>query len=812
MIFENLNEDQQKAVRTTEGKVRVIAGAGSGKTRVLAYRYAYLVNELGIDPANILCLTFTNKAAQEMRSRIAKLVSVGHVNDFVCTVHGFCVKFLREEIHRMGYPKNFQILDDEDNIALAKEVLKENGISRKEMTAEELLGSLGIWKKNVAYIPGYLLTSSEYVVEKDNLNLQLLLKQHKYLGLDFLDLILFTLYILEAYEDVCEKWQRKMNYVMVDEVQDCSGLEWDIFRTLSGFHHNLFVVGDPDQSIYEWRGGRIDLFLRFEADKDIVLDRNYRSTSTILDAANSIIANNDMRIKKNLYTLSNPGTKITHFHGKNEQEEADWISDQIIRRRESGDKLSDNAVLIRASYLSRSIEQSFLRHNIGYVIWGGVRFFERQEIKDSLSYLRLIAFDDDVSFKRIANVPSRKIGKVTMETLERIAGERKCSLFSALQYLNDSMDKKKESITQFVELINKYREERQGLTVSDLLNNVLVESGLRNHYRDDTEEERLENLTELLASVKLYEEDHKEDDITLETYLQDVALYTNADYKKEKDQVKIMTIHQAKGLEFPNVFIAGLSEGILPNRRSIRERKKSGMEEERRLMYVAVTRARSNLYLTESEGFLAQQGFNKYPSRFLREIKSNLYVTEGEISEDIWMNADFARHQMDVIIEGRPVADEIEIGSVVVHDHFGEGIVTEVDDDGQYCTVDFPDIGPRTLNRVKLSLRMDEERVPDEAGDEGVSDSRSLPSGETSPDDMTAGWKEAIMDDRISPFMRKYLMDNSALDVKDGHKRVIVCVDNELQRSYIQNNILPVLERKALSEDGINEIVVVKGK
>ena len=708
MFLDDLNDKQFEAVRATEGHVRVIAGAGSGKTRVLAYRYAYLVNELGIDPANILCITFTNKAASEMRGRIAKLVSSEHVNDYICTIHGFCVKFLRQEIYRLGYPKYFQIIDEEDNKALAKEVLVENCISREEKTAEELLKDFGKWKYPGTYVSNYLLTSSVISEQvRNDLNVQILLKQHKYLALDFHDLIYFTLFILKTNEDVCKRWQRTMNYVMVDEAQDCNDLEWAVFETLSEFYHNLFIVGDPDQSIYEWRGSRMESFLRFKSDKDIILDRNYRSTSTILDAANSIIANNIIRIKKNLYTLSNPGTIITHFHGKNEQEESDWISKRILKVKADGGEFSDNAILIRASYLSRSIEQSFLRHNISYVVWGGIRFFERREIKDALSYLRLIAFDDDVSFKRIANVPSRKIGKVMMKTLSGIADEYHCSLFAALKFMNDHQSPKKDAVNQFVTLISDLRDLQRTFTVSDLLNYVMKESGLLNCYRDDTEEERLENLNELLNSVKLYEEDHREDEISLESYLQDIALYTNADYSKNKNQVKIMTIHQAKGLEFPNVFISGLSEGVFPNRRSVRERKRKGMEEERRLMYVAVTRAVKSLFLTESEGFSVHGGFNKYPSRFLREIQQNLFVTEGMIDEDVWRNAEAFRHSLDIEINTKTGvgSDKINVGAMVIHDHFGEGVVTKMYNDDQYCEVDFQQIGVRFVSRNKLSLK-----------------------------------------------------------------------------------------------------------
>lgn len=687
---------------------------------VLAHRYAYLVDEVGIDPANILCLTFTNKAAQEMRARIARLTSAAHVNDFVCTVHGFCVKFLREEIHRVGYPKTFQILDEEDMEALAKEVLTENGIKRDEKTVKDLLDEYGKWKFPGRYIPQYLLTSS--VVSDDakkDLKVQLLLKQHRYLALDFDDLIYFTLHILLSNNEVCKSWQRRMNYVMVDEVQDCNTLEWAIFQTLSGMYGNLFVVGDPDQSIYEWRGGRMELFLDFKADKDIILDRNYRSTSTILDAANSIIDNNKLRIKKNLYTLSNPGTIITHFHGKDEQEESDWISAQIKSYVAGGGSQSDIAVLIRASFLSRSIEQSFLRNDIGYVIWGGVRFFERKEIKDALSYLRLVALDDDVSFKRIANVPSRKIGDVTMEKISKIAEENHCSMFSALCSLNSALPKKNDVFDHFISVITKYRKEQEHMPISELLRQLLFESGLWELYRDDTDEGRLENLNELIQSIKLYEDENRENEISPETYLQDIALYTNADYSKDKNQVKVMTIHQAKGLEFPVVFISGLSEGIFPNRRSIRERKKKGMEEERRLMYVAVTRAEKALFLTESEGYTIHGGFSKYPSRFLREIKNNLFVTEGVVTDELWAHADAFKNQLDLEVNATVGHgyEEIEEGSKVSHAHFGKGTVTSMYDDGQFCEVDFEGTGMRFIRKDKLSIINDAAPAEEEDDD-----------------------------------------------------------------------------------------------
>lgn len=720
MELRGLNEKQLEAVKATEGKVRIIAGAGSGKTRVLAYRYAFLVDELGIDPGNILCLTFTNKAAQEMRNRINRLIGADHASDFICTIHSFCVKFLREEIFRLGYPKTFQILDEEDMKAIAKEAHEENGLDRKESTVERFLKSFYKIKSysGGSYISGYLLPDAQEDIDPATLlfirnNCQektydlfksTLLRQRKYLSLDFEDLIYFTIYIMNNFPDVRTKWQKKMNYVMVDEVQDCNSCDWVIYETLSALHGNLFLVGDPDQTIYEWRGAYLEKFVEFKAQTDIIMAQNYRSTSTILDAANSIIENNDLRVPKDLFTQNDFGERITHFHGKDERHEADWISRQILTMKKHGSEFSDFAVLVRSAYLTRSIEQSFMRNKIDYVIWGGVRFFERKEIKDALSYLRLIAFDDDMAFKRIANVPSRKLGHKSMEQIMLDAEEKGCSLMESLRQLSGTKTFAKEAVHKFIELIDTARTLAKDMTISNLLEFILANSGLNELYRTDEEEERLENLNELVQSIKTYEQDHKEDEISLETYLQDIALYTNLDNDRSKNHVKVMTIHQSKGLEFPYVFIAGLSDGIMPNKRSVRERKKKAMEEERRLMYVAVTRAENRLFLTESEGYSVQGGFEKVPSRFLREIKENLMVTEGHMDEELWNRAAAFSRSMDVEcgLSLKPERSGFTEGDEVIHDHFGSGVIKNVYDGGDYCEVEFWQSGIRMLKTEKL--------------------------------------------------------------------------------------------------------------
>ncbi len=690
-----LNARQRDAVESTEGRIRVIAGAGSGKTRALAYRYAYIVNELGVDPANILCLTFTNKAAQEMRSRITQLVPPGYTNDFVCTIHGFCVKFLREEIHRIGYPKNFQILDEEDMKSLAKHVLTDNNTDRSVKTVRELLDKLAGYKKWNPYISELIMKGG---AAGDRLSLpqpvQLILKQRDKLALDFDDLLYFTLHVLKAFPDVKAKWQERMTYVMVDETQDCNGSDWKLIDILSAVCGNLFVVGDPDQAIYEWRGAVPSTFVAFQSDKDIVLDENYRSTPGILNVANSIIVNNVNRLEKTMFTRKETGESIIHFHANNEREEAAWVCTEIMKRVEAGDKFSDFAVLFRASHQSRFIEQNFIQMGIPYVMWGGVRFFERAEIKDCISYLRLVDTDDDLAFERVINMPSRKVGNKTMEIIENLAQRDGCSMFQALKNNLDNDRLNKPALREFVDLIDTLRMQKDFMRISEMMSQLLEGSGLKTAYRDDNDEQRLENITELLNAIKLYEEGKDDDEITLDAYLQDMALYTNADYRKETNKAKLMTVHQSKGLEFPYVFIVGLSEGIFPNARSIRERKKNALEEERRLMYVAATRAEKCLFMTESEGYNVQAQQEKLPSRFIAEIKRDLFVTEGQMDEALWTRLKRQLETEDLMASIASAQDDshkdngISKGSTVRHKLFGVGVVEDVLESGA-CKVKF---------------------------------------------------------------------------------------------------------------------------
>lgn len=777
-ILEGLNSNQIAAVKATEGRVRVVAGAGSGKTRVLAHRYAYLVNEMGIDPANILCATFTNKAAQEMRNRIAKLVSAAHVNDFVCTIHGLCVKILREEIHRIGYPRNFTIIDEDDQKSLSKEIFREFGFENNEVTTKQFLTSVHDLKTGgnkekpgyEYYIESILLPGTKVTPENITPEIAYIIKQRKTFLLDFEDLILFSLYILNHFEEARERWQSQLNYIMLDEAQDCGPYDWAIINTVGVKHGNIFIVGDPDQCIYEWRGVKIDAFLRFNADTDIILDENYRSIPNILDVANSIISHNKRRIDKNLRTNKTGTAQAIHFHGKNETEEYDWIALQIAKLKEQGCKGSDIAILYRSSHLSRGVEQALMRKSIKYEVWGGIRFFERKEIKDALSYLRLVAYQDDLSFKRVINTPSRTFGASSLEKLENIAAEENVSLFEAMKkHKEDSFIIKHDKISEFVQLIDECKSDIGKKTIFDILEYLLRETGYTDLLRKDEDQDRIDNLNELLASINYYQETHEENQTNVDEYLQDIALYTNMDFRKEDPSVKLMTIHQAKGLEFPYVFVCGLSEGIFPSARTIRESKEAGLEEERRLMYVAVTRAEKGLFLSESEGISHSVVGGKFPSRFLREIKKSLYVVEGEFDESLFNRTDDIIHSIDRsplgFINHCNDSYKFKVGDHVKHHALGIGIIVEVGKNEESYVVDFNG----NVRNIRAGYRFGRYFVP------GTK--------------VQYGKKEAIVERRVDDDSLVISIDSQEQCVKDSE---LIAVDTPQKENSLATPPIPI--------------------
>jgi len=714
-IFAELNERQKEAVMSTEGYVRVIAGPGAGKTKTLTARYVYLVKELGINPSNILCVTFTNKAAQEMKKRVRKTIGEGYDTGLITTYHGFCCRVLKEDINHLYYPNNFIILDEEDQKAIISEIYEELNLDRRNDTYERILKYISLRKnKDTSYVkllsdPGNSLDINNTKDLNDKIFKIYLKKQQKVYGLDFDDLINFTIVLFIDFPEVLKKWQIRLSYIQVDEFQDSSSKEFFIVEQLSKEHENLFVVGDPDQTIYEWRGADpqllVDFDKHFPSCKTIILEQNYRSTPEILKASNSLIKRNRLRIEKEMFTLNKSGIKVIHYHGKDEKDEIKWITERIkYLNKNFGVSKKNIAILYRAHHISRYIEQGLIEAGIDYTIYGGVKFFQRREIKDVLAYLRLIAYGDDLSFSRIVNQPSRGIGKQKINYLREKAEQEGLSLYKALKKYHTDPVFKSTKARDFIETIQYFKANYRSFAVSELLQDVLKRTGYEEYLRKEGDQERLDNIAELFYSIVTLE-NNNEDELTLEDYLQQISLYTEADRMDEKDSVKLMTVHVAKGLEFPYVFVCGLSENIFPNPRSLEERKGRALEEERRLAYVAMTRAMKELYLTESEG-ITGNGLKKYPSRFLFEIEENLLDRIGNLEEELIEETKKYLNQNDDTFFSNE-EDIFDEGDVVCHPIFGRGVIEKVDKDNGVYIIRFENIKtPRSISFTYQKLRL----------------------------------------------------------------------------------------------------------
>ena len=712
-LLQGLNSAQRQAVTSTEGFVRVIAGAGSGKTRALSHRFAYLVNELGILPGNILCVTFTNKSANEMRQRIHRLTGdndTGYVNTF----HGFCVSILQEDSHAVQYPKSFLVLDNGDIDSMLQLIYEERGLTLRDMTFSAARDMIEIRKlfKDPEYYRDMITLPLDTLKEKydqasgarDIIFYGYLYQEKKCFGLDYNDLIKFSLYIFGEHPDIRLKWQERLEYIMVDEFQDIDQLQYDLMTVLCGYHKNLFIVGDPDQTIYTWRGANVKFLLEFDqafpGTKTILMMENYRSTPEILAAANSLIDKNAHRVKKALLpTLPSGSPVVCHLAGSQEAE-AGWIAGQIQELHRQGVPYREMAVLYRAHYVTRAVEEVLLREKVPYAIYSGVQFFDRMEIKDALSYLRMIAYQDDLSFRRVVNTPKRNLGKRRMAFLQEAAEAQGCSLYQALEENVDGPLFQGTKAKQFLSLVKDFSQSYEGRPVSEVLSALLDASGYEAMLRTEGSQERLDNLAELKQSIYEYETTCGEE-VTLPHYLNHVALFTNADTGEPGDQVKLMTVHAAKGLEFPYVFLCSMNEGIFPSRKV---RTLPGMEEERRLAFVALTRAERGLYLSEADG-RNFDGSPRYPSRFLLEIDPSLLSFTEPPEEGLLQEAqNFIRHSQSLLPEEEaPILPE---GQRVRHFLFGEGTVLETDRDKGSYVIQFDGMAtPRKISfRVKLEL------------------------------------------------------------------------------------------------------------
>lgn len=649
-IYDTLNEPQREAVLHTDGPLLILAGAGSGKTRVLTHRIAYLIDEQGVNPWNILAITFTNKAAEEMRQRVDSLVSFGAESIWVSTFHSMCVRILRRFIDRLGYENRFTIYDTDDQKTLMKEVCRKVDIDTKVIRERSLLSAISSAKNEMIMPEEFELNAGgdfgQKKIAKAYREYEAQLKANN--ALDFDDLLVKTVQLLETQPDVLEYYQERFRYIMVDEYQDTNTVQFRLVSLLAGKYKNLCVVGDDDQSIYKFRGANIRNILDFEHEfpdaRVIKLEQNYRSTGNILNAANGVISNNKGRKEKTLWTDNGEGEKVHLRQFDTAYDEAEFIAEDIKREVRNGAAYNDNAVLYRTNAQSRLFEEKFIAMNIPYKIVGGINFYARREIKDLLAYLKTVDNGrDDLAVRRIINVPKRGIGLTTINRIQESAAERGIGFYEALMApeMIPGIGRSASKLESFAALIEYFKGRSEQESITDLLSEIIDKTG----YVDSLESEdkldaeaRKENIDELLNKAAAYEEDcqDRDEQATLSGFLEEVALVADIDSLDEnQDYVVLMTLHSAKGLEFPHVYLAGMEDGLFPSYMTITSDDNEDLEEERRLCYVGITRAERELTLTCARRRMVrgETQYNKL-SRFIKEIPVELIETGSRKIED----------------------------------------------------------------------------------------------------------------------------------------------------------------------------------
>ncbi|MEJ7174823.1 DNA helicase PcrA [Staphylococcus caprae] len=714
-LVKNMNTEQSEAVRTTEGPLLIMAGAGSGKTRVLTHRIAYLLDEKDVSPYNILAITFTNKAAKEMKQRVEQLVGEEAQVIWMSTFHSMCVRILRRDADRIGIERNFTIIDPTDQKSVIKDVLKNENIDSKRFEPRMFIGAISNLKNE-------LKTPEDAQKEANDFHSQMVATVYKGYqrqlsrneALDFDDLIMTTINLFERVPDALEYYQNKFQYIHVDEYQDTNKAQYTLVKLLASKFKNLCVVGDSDQSIYGWRGADIQNILSFEEDypeaKTIFLEQNYRSTKNILNAANEVIKNNSERKPKGLWTANTGGDKIQYYEAMTERDEAEYVVREIMKHQRNGKKYSDMAILYRTNAQSRVLEETFMKSNIPYTMVGGQKFYDRKEIKDLLSYLRVIAnSNDDISLQRIINVPKRGIGPSSVEKIQTYAVQNQISMFDALgevDFIGLSKKVTQECIN-FYETITNLIKEQEFLEISDIVDEVLQKSG----YRDMLEREqtlesrsRLENLDEFMSVPKDYEENTPLEEQSLINFLTDLSLVADIDEADTQSGVTLMTMHSAKGLEFPIVFIMGMEESLFPHIRAIKSDDDHEMEEERRICYVAITRAEELLYITNATTrMLFGRSQSNMPSRFLREIPEDLLESHtGTKRQTIpqtkpQQKRGFSKRTTSP--KKQVSSSDWKVGDKVTHKAWGEGMVSNVNEKNGSVELDiiFKSEGPKRL-------------------------------------------------------------------------------------------------------------------
>ncbi len=726
-FVKSLNERQLEAVETNSQYTRVIAGAGSGKTRVLTYRIAFLISERKVKPWKILAITFTNKVANEMKTRVVKIVPDSERHLTIKTFHSFAAYFLRQEIPALNYPANFTILDEEDQLKIVKDIAVERGYKKGDAIVKKTINYISKCKLKEKY-PGDIKIDHEKF-EDEKLCLDFYeeyesIKDRQF-ALDFDDLLLRTNQILMSFPAVRARWQDKYDHILIDEFQDTNDTEDKLVRLLLKPTSSLYVVGDPDQTIYTWRGANqgiiLDLDKKFIGVNTIILDRNYRSTQTILDSANKLISHNKMRVHKDLYTENRGGNPIVVRCADSGIAEAEFVAREIRTLKETkGYKYSDIALLYRSNYVTLEFEKALMAKKIPYVIYGGIKFYQRAEIKDVLAYFRLINnVKDDISFERIINIPRRGIGEMATLKIKTNALEHNLSMYEYIcedYALDECPAKAINTLRNLIARISHTRDEinKDEETFSKLLEDLISDIGYYDYLRlDEDGDDRIENVKSLFEDLRHYLKSNP--DATFDEYLQNVALVSAQDDMVEGDKVVLMTVHTAKGLEYPVVFVVKLNQGVFPSNRALTEGGYAAIEEERRLAYVAFTRAKERLYLTYSHGysyvvksdlsesmFVAESGnsFTTRPtsiSEHRNQMTSNKYGYHSQKTNDsiIFDDLPFKEESFSQEVSTNGVTDW-EVGDICIHQKFGRGIVVSLEGD-DIIVVDFESEGKKTL-------------------------------------------------------------------------------------------------------------------
>ncbi|MGP4060625.1 DNA helicase PcrA [Halobacillus sp. H74] len=727
-LIQGLNEEQRNAVTHTEGPLLIMAGAGSGKTRVLTHRIAYLLSEKDIAPRNILAITFTNKAAREMKERVESLVGKEGEKIWMSTFHSMCVRILRRDIDRIGYDRNFSILDSSDQLSVIKQVLKDINLDPKKWDPRAMLGAISNSKNE-------LMTAEDYAKDAGNMHEEQIAeiykgyqkKLRKNQSLDFDDLIMQTLRLFDEVPEVLESYQRRFQYIHVDEYQDTNHAQYQLVKHLASRYQNLCVVGDSDQSIYAWRGADIQNILNFENDypkaRTILLERNYRSTELILNAANNVIDNNSGRKPKHLWTDNKGGEKIHYHQAGTEREEALFVTDKIEDMVRQGKfRYQDASILYRTNAQSRTIEETFVKAGIPYQMVGGTKFYDRKEIKDLLAYLRLISNpNDDLSFQRVVNEPKRGVGKTSMDKMMAYAADHDISLYEAaaeVDFVGVSA-KAAKAIMSFRKMIQNWTQQQEFLSATDMVQDVIDKTGYEEMLLNEKSIEaqsRLENIEEFKSVTKNFEENAE--DKTLIAFLTDLALIADIDSMNDDpdsdDTVTLMTLHSAKGLEFPVVFLIGMEENVFPHSRALMEEEE--MEEERRLAYVGITRAEKELFISHAKMRTLYGRTNMNPiSRFINEIPEDLVEGKEEKEDLPFFNKKPERTPFGAKPQAAPKkraakkpensstgGEKIgwQPGDKAKHKKWGEGTVVKVQGEGDGMELDIAFPAPTGIKRL----------------------------------------------------------------------------------------------------------------